>query len=373
MLRWLPFVVRSTARYIRCSFPHDGEELRQFSCIAPNKVALIQRKRELHHASTNNVEELQRIITLSDELIHRSPSIPFNKVKIVSVERCLRFLASYLADLQKGAIRPLHTQNGIINEDRVKTIANLLWERIQLDSQNRFDSIISGKVYSYLIDIHARSGLALEAGQILNQMIAWTQVHPMTLRNHDKRDEFNSLHSALFSTVINAHAKMETTSASALQERRRDTNSSFGKSGLEQAEALLKYQLQLYQEWNKPLKIKPNIICFTAVLDAYARRGDGPKAQALLDDLLHHDIRATTTTFNVAIAAWARASGHESAKSIQMVDRLPAKMAEQILLTMEERSQGHARPDVVSFSTGTSFSFLQINRRKLKNYLMSHL
>lgn len=348
MLKWSSNVILGSVRCFRYSFLHYEEKLCQYVYSSNIKLK--------HTSSSYTIEELQQILNLSEELIHHNTSIPFNKLKILSLERCFRFFASYFARLRKGEIRPLQTQHGIIDEHRVQSVVNLLWERAKLmNSPHSF--FTSGRVYSHMIDILARSGRAVEAEDILKEMVAWTQLNsPPATRIQEKTDEYNCLHAVLFSTVINAYVKMETTSASALHERRRD-RLSCGKSGLERAEALLKYQLQLYQEWNKPSKIKPNIIGFTALLDGYARKGDGLKAEALMDDLLNHGFMATTTTFNVVIAAWSRASSLESSKSIQNVDQLPARKAEQILLTMEKRSQGTASPDVVSFSTGASFPF----------------
>lgn len=358
MLRAPCHAALGTVRCIRCSsyLYKRGESLNHSVTIAPKRFYRIQQhNHQLYHDFTenNNFGDLQRIVSLSDDLIHKNLTVPLNRVKVVSFERCFRFLARYLANIQTGVTRPIQTPNGIINEDRINTIVSHLWKRLQSDAKSRSDAIISGRIYSHTIDMLARLGQAEEAEQILKEMIQWTYHHPSTLKNHDKHDEFNSLHSALFSSVINAYAKIEITSSTALHERRRrDWNSPTRKCGLKQAEALLQYQLQLYHQWNKPLKMKPNVICFTALINAYARRGDVTKAEELLSDLLQYDIRATTMTFNVIIAAWSRASTHESMKSIEIIDHLPARKAEQVLLTMEQRSHGHARPDVISFSTG---------------------
>ena len=379
MLKWSSPLVWGIRRYIRSSYLNRKEYLPQVVYLS-DQDSNIQRKRQLlystiyyesnHHlipefarahsrqlrriSNYSLFKELEHILELSDDLIHQSSLEPFNKLKIVTLERCLRFWARYLGNLQNGTMSPLQSQRGMVTEERVAETANLLWHRVRLDSENRSDAIISGRIYSHMIDIMARSGRAVEAEKILKEMAAWTISRPITCSSQEKSDEFNSLQSALFSTVINAFAKTEPTSTSSLQERRRDKNST--TSGLDRAEALLKYQSQLYQQLNKPFKIKPNIICYTALLDAYARKGDGSKAEALLEDLLNHDFKVTTTTFNVVIAAWSRASGLESNNTIKDLDHLPARKAEQILVTMEERSKGHARPDVISFSSGKSTS-----------------
>jgi pentatricopeptide repeat protein len=309
------------------------------------------RCRQLHEKSH---DELRKILKLSDALIHQNPSVPFNKTNIFVMERCLRCLARYMADLQKGKISPLLGPQGPIDDDRVRQITNLLWSRIKDDSQKRSDNIVSGRIYSHVIDIFARLGRATEAEEILKEMVSWAHMNPISSLNLNKKGDFDNLRTALFGTVINAYAKMEPTTALSMQGRRSGKNNSMGMIGLARAEALLQYQLQLYHKWNKPLQIKPNIICFTAILDAYSRKADGSRAEAILQDILNHGIVATTITYNVVIAAWSRASILESTRAIQSLDDLPARKAERVLSCMEDWSKGQARPDVVSYTSGKS-------------------
>jgi pentatricopeptide repeat protein len=106
------------------------------------------------------------------------------------------------------------------------------------------------------------------------------------------------------------------------------------------AEEIFKEVHEVYEGGN--LDCKPHVILYNSLIDAYAKAGDGQKAQALLDDMEHiPEIEPTIVTYNSVLAAWAQSSDEQS---LDLIDALFDRI----------RKSPKYRPDSASFGAAMS-------------------
>jgi pentatricopeptide repeat protein len=95
-------------------------------------------------------------------------------------------------------------------------------------------------------------------------------------------------------------------------------------------------------------ELKPNVVSYNTVINAYAKAGNADRAEAILEEMHqdyeqgNHDAKANVCSFNTVLSAWSRSG---SAKG--------AERAEMILLRMKklyESGKFDTKPDVISYS-----------------------
>ena len=125
-----------------------------------------------------------------------------------------------------------------------------------------------------------------------------------------------------------------------------------GKDAAEEAERLLSFMHHRHDAGETD--VKPNVVTYGAVIDAYAKggqKGAAARADALLAKMIHlyqtdpinnSDLQPNTYVFNTVINAHAKSKEHDSASK-----------AEEMLLAMNRlNSQGMAnlKPDAFTYT-----------------------
>ncbi|CAJ1954433.1 unnamed protein product [Cylindrotheca closterium] len=133
-----------------------------------------------------------------------------------------------------------------------------------------------------------------------------------------------------FSTVINAYAR------------------SGNQEAAERAEKLLKLSQSMYEEhgWTDA---EPNAVVYTSVVNAWARAGNPNRAQQILKEMYEDSMlngkaqmRPNLWTFNTVLSAWSKSSEKNAVESMEKLLGTMKDLFEQGIL--------ETRPDTVSYN-----------------------
>jgi hypothetical protein len=135
-----------------------------------------------------------------------------------------------------------------------------------------------------------------------------------------------------FSTVINAWAR---------------TGS--GKAA-EKAEALIHLVQELHNNQDWPdVDVKPNTVMYTAAIHAWANAGNAERADLLLQQMYqeyamehNHDVKPGIRTFNTVLSAWSRSADQDAVEHAQALLRKMRELYESGLLD--------CNPNVISYN-----------------------
>ena len=136
-----------------------------------------------------------------------------------------------------------------------------------------------------------------------------------------------------FSTVINAWARTGSSKAA------------------EKAEALLHQVQELHNSQGWPdVDVKPNTVMYTAVINAWANAGNAKRADLLLQQMYqeyavehNHDVKPGIRTFNTVLSAWSKSHQPDALEHAQALLRKMRELYESGLLD--------CNPNVISYNT----------------------
>lgn len=134
----------------------------------------------------------------------------------------------------------------------------------------------------------------------------------------------------VLATMVDAGVEPDITSYNTLLD-------AWSKSNLRQATSRVR---SLFRTIRKNDHLEPDLVTYNTLLHFYSKRGNGEKAESLLDEMCRGEskVRPDSISFNTVISAWANSTDPKS-----------AERAEAILDRMIEMG-GRVRPDIISFN-----------------------
>ena len=220
------------------------------------------------------------------------------------------------------------------------------------------------RTYGTVLNAFARRGNANEAEALLEEMI----------KDYSNGNESAKPNTFAYTTVLNAWAKSYSSKAperseAILTKMRKAAETrpniisyssvvdcwtrSSDPRAAERAEALLREMQEMYQQGDA--ECRPNDRPYNAILRAYAQRGNGERAEALLEEMYHdstkggnHLVKPSLISFNAALNAWSKSTSPNAPKFSEAILK---RMWDLHKKNNKSNKRWNCRPDIVSYNT----------------------